>query len=415
MKRLSKWLIRLSSVLFLVLLSGCECEQPEIISINPNSGPGGTIVEVQYSKGGLGGVVLLDGTTQETRYASNLGLGKTLYFTIPFNAATGNKNVQVRSDGKTSPAVTFNVTGSGVVPTPTINGVEIPNRDGKEITVFGRNFSTLSKVFIDGVEVKRYAGHSLPLRVLPLQFVDNAIICEPQTPLALGSSHTIEVRNPNNNNSGGFAFDVPDRVCMMEFDALQNIPLPQYYIFRNNSLTTMRKEYTECGWILEITYDDTSVADPQAGSPFTTADMFSFWQANANVPSSAEIFMHGAFLTADNQGLLGIMFMNVGSVPSLPNANRRQGFAVFRNAFSPPNLEQFYLRTTMHEAGHGFNLLHSDGDGIQSIMNQTSVVGNNFVYDFSNISCEHLESHDIDAVAPGGEAFGSGRSCNNLH
>ncbi|RMG32908.1 MAG: hypothetical protein D6732_12730 [Methanobacteriota archaeon] len=178
----------------------------------------------------------------------------------------------------------------------------------------------------------------------------------------------------------------------------------------------MRKEYTECGWILEITYDDTSLADPMSGSDFTTADMYSFWQANANVPSNtAEIYMHGAFLTSDDRGVLGIMFMNTGRVPSLPDAERRQGFAVFRNAFSGANLEQLYLRTTMHEAGHGFNLLHSDGDGVRTIMNQTGVVGNAFRYDFSNISCEHLGSHDIDAVAPGGDAFGSGRSCNSLH
>lgn len=414
MRLLYRLLLALSALVFLIVLSGCECEQPEITSINPNSGPGGTIVEVNYTKGGLGGVVLLEGAAQETRYASNLGLGKTLYFTVPYDASTGNKDVQVRSAGKTSPAVNFNVTGAGAAPTPTIDGIEIPNRDGKEITVFGSNFSTLSKVFIDGAEVSRYAGNSMPLRTLPLQFVDNAIICEPQTPLASGSSHTIEVRNPNNNNSGQFAFDVPDRVCVMEFDALEDVPVPQYYIFRNNSLSTMRKEYTECGWILEISYDDTSVADPQAGSPFTTADMYSFWQANASVPSGSD-YMHGAFLTDDNQGLLGIMFMNTGSVPSLPNAERRQGFAVFRNAFNQANREQFYLRTTMHEAGHGFNLLHGDGDGAQTIMNQTGTVGNNFIYNFSNISCTHLGSHAIGAVAPGGEAFGSGRSCNNLH
>ena len=412
----SKWLLWLGSLVVIVLIAGCECEQPEIVSITPTSGPGGTIVEVRYNKGGIGGVVLFDGNTVETRYASNLGLGKTLYFTVPFNATLGNKTVQVRSDGKTSPAENFNVTGSGTVPVPEVHGIEIPNRNGKEITVFGSNFSTLSRVFIDGVEVKRYAGNSLPLRILPLEFVDNAIICEPATPLTLGSSHTIEVRNPNNTNSTSFSFDVPDRVCMVEYDALENVPLPDYYIFRDNTLSTMRRVYTECGWILEISYDDTSLVDPQSGSPFSTADMFSFWQANANVPSSgAEVYMHGAFLTDDTQGLLGIMFMNIGSVPSLPDANRRQGFAVFRNAFSGANLEQFYLRTTMHEAGHGFNLLHPDGDDIQTIMNQTSVVGGNFRYDFSNISCEHLESHDIDAVAPGGEAFGSGRSCNNLH
>lgn len=400
---------------FLGMLSGCTGKPPVIQSMTPSSGPGGTIVEVRFTQGGLGGVVLFDGTAVETRYASNLGLGKILRFTVPYGTAAGNKDVQVRSDGENSTASTFTVTAGGAPESPQIDGVEIPNREGKEITVFGSKFTTLSKVFIDGVEVKRYAGSSLPLRALPLEFVDNAIICEPQTPFTLGSTHTVQVRNPGNNNSPDFTFKVPTRVCMMEFDALDGIPLPDYYRFRNNTLSTMRRVYTGCGWILELQYDDTAIPDPQAGAVFTPADMYSFWQANANLPGGSEFYMHGAFITADDQGLLGIMFMNTGSVPSLPNAERRLGFSVFRNAFSGSDLEEKYLRTTMHEAGHGFNLLHSDGDGVRSIMNQTSVVGSNFRYFFSDNSCDHLESHDIDAVGPGGEAFGSGRSCNNLH
>ena len=405
-----------SSFAIIALVAGCNGPQPEITSINPSSGPGGTIVQVIFSGGGLGGVIMLDGSTVETHYASNLGIGKNLRFTIPYAAAAGSKNVQVRSDGDTSPAVSFNVTGAGSVPTPSLDGFEIANSDGEEITVFGSGFSTLSKVFIDGTEVDRYAGSSLPLRVLPFDFVDNVIICEPASSLALGSSHTIEVQNPGGISSGALNITIPGRVCKVEFDALATIPLPQYYILQNNTVNTMRRSYTACGWIIELTYGDVALDDPMSGSNFTNADLYSFWQANANEPLSSD-YMHGAFVTrTSSTSLLGRMFMNTGSVPSLPGAEVRKGYALFRDRFgSAADREQKYLRSSTHEAGHGLNLLHGDGDGSLTIMNQTSSLATNWNQTFSTISCQHLQSHSLTAVAPGGDPFGSSRSCNSLH
>ncbi|MBI4535949.1 MAG: hypothetical protein HY708_06695 [Ignavibacteriae bacterium] len=408
-------LTRMACTISLALyLLGCTCAPPQIASVNPASGPAGTIVEVTFTGGGLGGVVVFDGVQEETRYASNLGLGKRLRFTVPFGATTGSKNVQVLSDGQTSPAVAFQVTGSGTVPTPALDGFEVATREGKEITVIGSGFNTLSRVFVDGVEVQRYAGSSLPLREIPFDFVDNVIICTPQSDLLPGSAHTVQVRNPNNLNSNTLNITIPSRICQIEFDAIDGIPVPDYYILRNNTINTMRRSYNACGWIIELSHDNLAVADPLGGTAFSNADLYSFWQANANVPASGN-FMHGAFVTMDAGGLLGIMFMNTGSVPSLPDAERRLGFAAFRNNFGTFQREERYLRTTIHEAGHGFNLLHSDGDGSITIMNQTGSLGTNWTHNFSNISCTHLTSHAISAVAPGQEAFGSSRSCNNLH
>jgi hypothetical protein len=398
----------------MIYVSGCTCPQPQITSIDPPSGPAGTIVEVTFTGGSLGGQVIFDGTAQETRYASNVGLGNKLRFTVPFDATVGNKNVQVESNNQTSPAVTFQVTGSGTVPTPVVDGYEIATRDGKEITIFGSGFNTLSRVFIDGVEVQRYAGSSQPFREIPFDMADNIIVTTPASDLLPGSSHTIQVRNPNNVNSNTLSITLPSRICQMEFDAIENIPVPNYYVFRNNTVNTFRRSYNNAGWIIELSYGDVAVADPQSGNPFTNADLYSFWQANANVPAG-ETYMHGSFLPDKDENLLGVMFMNTGRVPSLPNAERRLGFAVFRNAFGTFQLEQRYLRTTIHEAGHGFNLLHSDGDGTNTIMNQTGNLGTNWNYNFSNISNSHLGTHTLNAVAPGGEAFGSSRSCNNLH
>lgn len=412
-KRYWCWLILLSAI---VLISGCNCQQPEIVSVTPASGPGGTIVEVVFRGGGLGGVVLFDGSSVTTRYASSLGIGHRVRFTVPYNTSTGNYNVQVRSDGKTSPAEVFNVTGQGNVPTPALDGFAISNRDGKEITVFGSNFSTLSLVFIDGTEVNRYAGNSLPFRTLPIEFVDNIIICTPASDLVLGSNHTVQVRNPNGNNSNTLNITIPNRVCQMEFDAIEDIPAPDYYVWRNNTVNTLRRHYTNCGWIIELSYDDMVITDPMSGSNFSNADLYSFWQAYADEPASG-YYMHGAFVTRmASSTLLGVMYMNRGRLPSLPADEIRKGYALFYEIFSTStDGRQKYLRSTIHEAGHGFNLLHSDGDGSMTIMNQTGALGSSWNYTFSNISCVHLESHSLTAVAPGGDPFGSSRGCNSLH
>jgi hypothetical protein len=401
----------------LVYAAGCDCPQPEISAIDPSSGPAGTIVEVTFTGGGLGGVVIFDGTSVETRSASSIGIGKKLRFTVPYNAATGSKNVQVTSSSQTSPAVAFNVTGPGAVPTPAVEGFAVGGRDGKELTVFGTGFTTLSTVFVDGVEVGEYFGNSLPLRELPFAFVGRVIITTPATPLTLGSAHTLQVRNPGNLNSNVMNFDVPgaSRVCQVEFDAVQGIALPDYYVLRGGTVNTMRRSYNACGWLLELSFDNIAVTDPQAGSPFSNADLYSFWQANANVPASGN-YIHGAFVTTDNSGLLGIMFTNTGSVPSLPNVERRLGYAVFSDNFAGiADRPQKYFRTTLHEAGHAFNLLHSDGSGNTTLMNQTGSLANNWTCFFSTISCTHLSSHTLSAVRPGGEAFGSSRSCNSQH
>ncbi len=409
-----RWLLVLGLV---VSAAGCDCPQPTISNIDPASGPAGTNVEVTFTGGGLGGGVIFDGASVETRSASNIGIGKKLRFTVPYNAATGSKTVQVTSASQTSPAVSFNVTGPGQIPAPSIDGFSIGGRDGKELTVYGSGFTLLATVFVDGVEVDEYFGNSLPLRELPFEFVDRVIITTPATPLTLGSSHTVQVRNPGNMNSNILNFDVPgaSRVCRVEFDAVQGIALPDYYVLRGNTVNTMRRSYNACGWLLELSYDNMAVTDPQAGSPFTNADLYSFWQANASVPAN-ENYIHGAFVTTDNDGLLGIMFMNTGSVPSLPNAERRMGYAVFSDNFAGiADRPQKYFRTTLHEAGHAFNLLHSDGSGNTTLMNQTGSLANNWTCFFSTTSCTHLSSHTLSAVRPGGEAFGSSRSCNSQH
>ncbi len=79
----------------------------------------------------------------------------------------------------------------------------------------------------------------------------------------------------------------------------------------------------------------------------------------------------------------------------------RSGFVNYYKNTTVSTHAQKYLRSAAHEAGHSFNLNHCDGDGATTIMNQTSVVGDNYTYNFSASSLEHLQNHARAAVWPG--------------
>lgn len=80
---------------------------------------------------------------------------------------------------------------------------------------------------------------------------------------------------------------------------------------------------------------------------------------------------------------------------------QRRGFVNFYKNSTVNTNNAKYLRSAAHEAGHSFNLNHCDGDGSTTIMNQTSVVGDSFTYQFSAASLEHLQDHPKEAVWPG--------------
>lgn len=79
----------------------------------------------------------------------------------------------------------------------------------------------------------------------------------------------------------------------------------------------------------------------------------------------------------------------------------RSGFVNYYKNSTVSSNNQKYLRSAAHELGHAFNLNHCDGDGSTTIMNQTGVVGNNYTYEFSASSLDHLQNHAKTAVWPG--------------
>lgn len=398
-----KFLAKFTSIAMFIFLAGCECDPPIISSITPDSGPAGTIVEVLYTQGAISGTIIYEGNAVPTETASNIGIGKLLRFTIPYDESPGNKNIQVSSSGR-SPAEVFNVTSTSSVPTPVLEGFEVPSSFGQEITVYGSGFSTLSEVYVDGVEVESYSGYSEPLRVIPLEFRDNLIICTPATDLTTGTSYDIQVKNPGGANSNVLNITVPSRELTLEFDAIDGIPVPDYYAWRDNTVNSLRRSYCDAGWIINLKYHELDLSDPHPNTEWSIDDMYSFWVDNADFGGSG-YYMHGQFIP-EGPGL-GVMFMWAEGF-EVPEDHVRQGFAVFWDEFSSLSPRQtYYLRTTIHEAGHGFNLLHGDASANSTIMTQTGDLVTGWDLFFSNVSRQHLRSHDLTDVAPGGTDFGN--------
>lgn len=125
----------------------------------------------------------------------------------------------------------------------------------------------------------------------------------------------------------------------------------------------------------------------------------------------------------DNSGLAGIMFdySATGEPPE------RQGFALFRNhswfssvpTGAPTTQAQAaalrtYLYTWIHEAGHGFNFVHSWDKGRASAlswMNYPHFVSNfwnDFMLEFDEEELLHLRHGNRKAVIPGGDAWATG-------
>jgi len=89
--------------------------------------------------------------------------------------------------------------------------------------------------------------------------------------------------------------------------------------------------------------------------------------------------------------LLGLMY----------DSSLRSGFVNFYKNGTNSSDNGKFLRSTAHEIGHAVNLNHCDGDGSTTIMNQTGVVGDTYVYEFSASSLTHLQDHDRNVVWPG--------------
>ena len=416
-------IVAMASFVCLMMVRGCNCSTPTLVSISPASGPGGTIVEVVFNQGGLGGNVLWDGNLLSTRNGNSLGLSGTLHFTVPVGASTGTHKVSVQSGSLVSNQVSFAVTGPGANVVPDIQGFDVAEGI-KELTLYGDKFTTNSIVVVDADTVTQYSGSSQPFRPIPLSLVSNVLLCTLPHALSPGSTHTAKVVNATGFESGVFTFTAPIRKTTFEYTAISGVPLPDYYTKRNGSVYSVRRSYTEAGMMLDIIAKNTDVAKPATGGVgggFTDADLYGFWRAFADTTQTGW-YMLALFADQYNDPAgtttWGSMFMNVGNISGLPGGRERRGYALFRNSFNAATfgtqIEQAYNRDVLHESGHAFNLFHSDTVGSFNISAMTRTVDLDTLHwtlQFSTKSREHIGTHSAANVEPGQNPF-STRTCH---
>lgn len=216
----------------------------------------------------------------------------------------------------------------------------------------------------------------------------------------------------------------------VEYDRMTGTAFPPAQTV-NGETVTLETIYASAGYLMKVNQDQTNIsaltgpanpADPNQYDYITEAELDTLEQANRSSPVAptrficwdrgivptycTRYYLYGIVANhfyEDNAGvrrtsILGIMWATT---------NRRAFANFYRNSTVNSDGGK-YLRSTAHEIGHAFDLHHEDGDGSTDIMNQTGVVGNNYVYRFvAAASTNHLRDHDKKCVFPGISVFGA--------
>jgi hypothetical protein len=222
----------------------------------------------------------------------------------------------------------------------------------------------------------------------------------------------------------------------LEYDRMTGTAYPPAQTISGNTVN-LGSIYGDAGYSLEVIEDDTNIqplsgpadpADPNQYDYITEAELDTLEQAFRGAPVSPTTWSCGWWIFegtcrryyvyglvvdhyyefssgARSTGIMGIMW----------TGGDRRAFSNFYKNSTIKTDGGKYLRSTAHEIGHAFNLHHQDGDGSTTIMNQTSVVGNSYVYDFSVNSQDHLDNHPSKCVRPGTGAFGSVNTIHTAH
>lgn len=209
----------------------------------------------------------------------------------------------------------------------------------------------------------------------------------------------------------------------LEFDRMQNTAYPTEQTLDGQDWT-LASIYTNGGKLLLVDEDDTNIpALTSNGSQqncISNAELDSLattWRDNQIGPATFPCGFNRRY-TCTRYQLYGIVVdhfgrsggngaCSTGLLGRMWQTPDRSAFAIFYSNNTIQTDGQKYLRTTAHEIGHAFNLHHGDGDGSATLMNQTSVVGDSFSYEFSSDSRTHLDDHPSDCVFPGTGSFTS--------
>lgn len=222
----------------------------------------------------------------------------------------------------------------------------------------------------------------------------------------------------------------------LEYDRMTGTAFPATTTVGGNTVS-LTSIYSDANKVLNVNQDQTNIAaltgpanpaDPNQYAYITEAELDTIETANRTVSVGVNVYSCGFWIfkgTCRTYYLYGIVanhwyeFGNgtrlQGVMGIMWTADNRRAFASFYKNGTVSGNNAKYLRSTAHEIGHAYNLHHQDGDGSRTIMNQTSVVGDSYDYEFSSDSGDHLDDHPRDCVYPGTGSFTSVNTAHTAH
>jgi hypothetical protein len=239
------------------------------------------------------------------------------------------------------------------------------------------------------------------------------------------------------------------RNALLEIDKFQGTPFPPKTINIEGKEYSMENIFLDADLKIVIRTQETDIVDLVGGQDgaYSEPELDNLMldhrlrSDNGDNMSAYLIIVNGLYDPQDpenpgpDRGTLGIMF----------NRRQRLGTSVFYGADMIRSDEYAFFRTTIHELGHQFNLLHEDATSYSdnesrrfTIMNQTWVMRRHksteeefevpegtfsderkypgwpkgIGFKFGEFEKIHLSTHAFSRVAPGGSRFGV---CDPVH
>ena len=195
----------------------------------------------------------------------------------------------------------------------------------------------------------------------------------------------------------------------LEFDRMTGTAFPPEQMVNGQSVT-LASIYDEAGLKLQVEEDETTIAPLSIPGEDCISDAELTTLENGHRTLSLFPTSICPFLFCNTYHLYGAVVNHYGEVldACIPEfilgkmwqTHTRSAFAIFYPVTYIQTNGAGYLRTTAHEIGHAFNLHHSDGDGT-TIMTQTDDVAEDWVFEFSAQSRDHLQNHPAQCKFPG--------------
>jgi hypothetical protein len=217
------------------------------------------------------------------------------------------------------------------------------------------------------------------------------------------------------------------RGCRIEVDVMANRSFPLSATDSGGAVVTFESAYRTAGWDVAVTVDQTDLVEDVQ---LTTAEMHAALTANRRPATSPDAWRFWLMVgSAVSDGSFGLMFDDItphreGAVGFFdPKLSNDAVIAASARGQKLGDVAAAFLRTLVHEAGHGFNLYHPKHDVHTvpigtTIMNQTGDVMSfataantypgNISFSFDDHNRNSLIHSPDPQVSPGWKPFGWG-------